>query len=99
MPEVGDVLRIANRCGIIIADNSCLADALSQSWGNVEEVNARIAACSADELTTMSVVDKIDVWRARENIIVDKETGGCIGQLVRGIVNARHSVEITHHSP
>ena len=75
VPEVGDFLRVPDGCGVVVANHSSIKNVSSQSRSDIEEVDARLAARSADELLGMGVVDEVDVWCLLEDEVVNEETG------------------------
>ena len=88
MPEVGDVLRVADRSCIAVADDRNIADTFLQRWSGIEEIDARLATGSADELVGIGLVDKVDIRCLTKDIVVNEEASGVLGELIRSIVYA-----------
>ena len=99
MPEIGDVLWVANGFCVVVANHAGIVDALPECRSNVDEVYARLTARRADELPGMRVVYEVDVWCLLPNEVVNEEASGIVGQLIRGIIYAGYGVEVTHHGP
>ena len=57
VPEVGNLLGIANGRSIVVPQNGCMAYLLPKRRRDVDEVDARIAACGTDELLRIGVLD------------------------------------------
>ena len=99
MPEIGNVLWIANGFCVVVTNHVGIMNALLECRSNVDEVYARLPARCADELLGMRIVYEVDVWCLFPNEVVNEESGGVVGQLISGVIYAGYGVEIAHHGP
>ena len=99
MPEIGNVLWIANGFCVVVTNHVGITNTFPECRSNVDEVYARLPARCADELLGMRIVYEVDVWCLFPNEVVNKESGGVVGQLIRGVIYAGNGVEIAHHGP
>ena len=99
VPEIGDVLRVADGSGILVGDDAVLDDAVQQRFRAIDIVDAGATACGGIEVVGMSLVHKVEVGGGRMDVVVHQQTGIILRIMIDPVVHPRTGVEIAHHHP
>ena len=99
-PEIGQVLRIANRGRIVVPNNVSKSNPVIKRLRTVDEVDTGALTTGRRlELVRILFLDYVDIRRILPDVIMDKKFRIVIRIAILGIVDAGAGIEIAHHHP
>ena len=88
VPEVRNLLRIADGCGVIVGNDPVGNDAVEKRTGAVNVVDAGTASRRGIEIIGMALVNHVDIRRLRQDIVVHQQPGIILRVMRHPIVHA-----------